>query len=108
VLIRQCLAYLAELVASTYPSRAIDRCFLYAMLAIIPSAFMVIIFEDCRITVNGLVFVLLGLGTHVSAIAVIRSHGKLHFASTQAANPGDYYQTLPQFALVISICITGG
>jgi hypothetical protein len=106
MLTTQCLANLIELVASRYSSQGTQKFSFYFMSITSSVTFAIILFDDYRITVNGLIYGLLGLGTLSFATFILRSNGRL-YASTQAASLYSFHRFLTQHALLISIFITG-
>jgi hypothetical protein len=107
VLITQCLANLIEWAASRYDSQEIQKLSFCYLLSTSSVAFIIILFDDYRVTVNGLLFGLLGLGTYYFATFVLCSHGRMSLAPTQAASLYPIHQFLPPLALLIAVFVTG-
>lgn len=71
-------------------------------------AFFIVIFDDYRVTPDGILFALSGLGTYFFAVFLSRSHsGRTFLAQMQAANPYALLPFLLALALLISVLLTG-
>lgn len=107
LLTTQCLTGLMESAVSKYISRQVQKSIFCCLLTVSFIAFIIVLFDDYRLTINGILFALSGLIAYFFATSSIRSYDRMYLAPAQTASSCTLLRTLPLLTLFISMLITG-